>query len=253
MLIIASIPSLLVFVPSGKMSSPTCTRSCLNRSRGKQTLGQLSLIYWIHVTLPDQGQPLILYFRLFFLSLWKSRSKNLSGNVCDQSDLTEPWSLTHLSLLGKHQQFDSHVLPSDKHEISSPWHQLTNSASRSPREILCLPLRVKSSPHMFFGIFCSQKHLWKFFIQQGAQTDTWWSLPAIIKREEINYYVSPTRAQRNDLKLPITTQLFKNLVTCLQKIPCFSHSCIAIKNWHGFLFMQFNAHTLFITLGIAGH
>lgn len=42
MLIIASIPSLLVFVPSGKRSSPTCTRSCLNHSRGKQTLGQLT-------------------------------------------------------------------------------------------------------------------------------------------------------------------------------------------------------------------
>lgn len=162
MLIIASIPSLLVLVPSGRRSSPTCTRSCLNHSHGKQTLRQLSLIYWIHVTLPDQGQPLVLYFRLFFLSLWKPRSKNLCGNVCDQSDKTEPWSLTHL-LLGKHQQFDSHVLPSNKHEISSPWHQLTNSASRRPREVLCLPLRVKSSPHMFFCIFFAPKSICGIF------------------------------------------------------------------------------------------
>lgn len=154
-------------------------------------------------------------------------------NLIEQSS----GALAHLSLFGRHQQFDSHVLPSNKHEISSPWHQLTNSASRSPREVLCLSLRVQSSPHMFLGFFAPKSISGNFsFNRVHRKTHLYrWSIPAIIKREEINYYVSLTPAQRNWLKLPITTQLFRhfrNMSTentmlfsffhCYKKLACFS-------------------------------
>lgn len=186
----------------------------------------------------------------------RSHFQNICLEMCVISLIQQSsGAFAHLWLFGKHPQFDSHVLPSNKHEISSPWHQLTNSASRSPREVPCLPLRVQSSPHMFLGFFDPKSICGNFsFNRVNRKTHLYrWSIPAIIKREEINHYVLLPPAQRNYLKLPMTTQLFRHLATCLQKIPCFPHSCTAIKNWHAFLFMQFNAHTLFITLGIAGH
>lgn len=120
------------------------------------------------------------------------------------------------------------------------WQTLLPEAPQ-PAEVLCLPLTVKSSPpHVFL---CSQRQaaFYGNFSFKGPHRKKQFyrcSIPAIIVREENNYYVSLIPAQRSNLKLHVTTLLFGHLVICLQKIPYLSHSCIAMKK-DTFLFMQF--------------